>query len=166
MSMTLLARTLFQVAFVLGLLTGQALAVPDRPAPRVESPPRDIRIDPIADKILRAAFRNTKWDDAVEKSTYKLLAIEEASGYKRAIAATGISFDSNGEVAVQVIVIAQWTGEKNKLGSCVLEPLGAGPPATLIFDRPIRTLQDIPAAKLRELNWGGLSMNFRSGKKK
>jgi hypothetical protein len=164
--MKLLARILFHVAIAFSLMTSLAWAVPDRPAPKRESPPRDARIDPIAERVLRVGFRNTKWEEAVEKATYKLLAIEESSGYKRAIAATEISFASNGEVAVQVIVIAQWTGEKNEVGTCVLEPLGAGPPATLIFDRPIRTLQDIPAAKLREVNWGGLSMNFRSGAKK
>ena len=164
--MSLFARNLFQVAIALSILSGFAFAAPIRPARKVESPPRDIRIDPLAEKILRTAFQNTKWEGAVEKATYKLLAIEESSGYKRAIAATEVSLGPNGELLAKVMVIAQWTGDEDQMGTFISEPLGAGPPAKLIFDRPIRVLEDLGAAKLREIKWGGVSMNFRGAGKK
>jgi hypothetical protein len=131
------------VAFV---MAPALTAVPDRPRPEVPLP--EIRIDPVAVKILQAGFAGTKWETEIEQSAFKFIVGEARDGNGVAIAANDVTFSSTTRVYARIVGIAIEYGNA-KPGTMVHEPQ----PAFLVFDRPIGSLRDLARAKLREIDW-------------
>jgi len=145
---------LVYLVFIGILVTSDLRAVPDRPKPMQEEPPVDLRTDPLAIKILRAGYQKSAWEAAVENAEYKLLVID-SSGYYQAIAASELVFRKDGSISANVFAMAQWTkGSWDRIGTMTGGTASATTPTTIVFDRPIRTLQDFRGAKIRGITWG------------
>jgi hypothetical protein len=117
----------------------------------------DRKIDPEAAARLRTSFAGQEGAKEVAAAQFKFLAHWEAGPGFYVFAADKVSFTREGIMCMPTAQIAPFRVEdgKEQLGSL----MSCGGLVTLEFDISVRSMNDIPRAKLRFLRSGNLLIN-------